>query len=192
MRLIIAFATLLCASTACAITITDYRVWVDQSNDVTHFKVVFSQPPDFWTMDPLGRQANAFQFYIGNSRNPVMLLQSNKIPVDNLVSVREPSPPDPSDPYSGGWGRLDKEVAYTLQGDRIDFTTALSDLKVTYPFTYDLLACDYGGATTYIQGAISQNTVPEPSTLALVIVAVLLTACFAFRHSWPPFTFRSC
>jgi hypothetical protein len=75
------------------------------------FTIEFNQPPDFFTLDSFGRQANSFQFFIvGDPSLPYpelydAIIRGDEIHITgNTVRIRNSVPEDP-DPASGGVGR---------------------------------------------------------------------------------------
>jgi hypothetical protein len=136
----------------------------DPATGQVTFTLTFNSPPDFQTVDSLGRQADSFQYYIiGDPSLPYPYYYDTIIRGEELhlsspvLRVRNATPTDPTDPpsVSGGWGTVRGVVPYQLTGNVLTFSTPLgliSDHSADGHFTYDLILTQYGGETQFLPG----------------------------------------
>ena len=121
-------------------------VTVDHSAGDATFTLDFGHAPDFATLNSQGLQADTFEYQIAadpKGANPLgfsnltTIVWGNDIHSSNAITVRNASPPDLSDPHSGGWGSVRGSVPFSVTGDKLTFTAPLqllgaSDGKVAY------------------------------------------------------------
>ena len=164
---------------------------IDGASNV-NFTLTFNQVPDFFTVDPFGRQAYGFQFYIATTTNIAIpyplppyasLVRGGEIHVAGTLPVRNDSPSD-SDPNSGGWGSIRGSVSYSLVGTTMMFSIPADVLNVQGPFAYTLQLDNYGVVTSYYP-ALSGSAimVPEPSSFSLAAISMLGIAISRIRRS---------
>lgn len=156
---------------------------IDNSGNV-NFTLQFSYPPDFFSCDAGGRQANGFQFYIGTTTNVpqfypprpyASLIRGGEIYLGNGIAIRNDGPPDDGEPNSGGWGAVRGTVPFSLNGSSLTFAVPAAVLNVQGSFAYSLLLTSYGGAThsPYTGASGGDIPLPEPAVGALVTLAIL-------------------
>jgi Ca2+-binding RTX toxin-like protein len=131
----------------------------DPATGQVAFTLTFNRPPDFQTVDSLGRQADSFQYYIVGDpslpypRNYDSIIRGEELHLSSpVLRVRNARPTDPTAPssVSGGWGTVRGVVPYQLDGSVLTFSASLgliSDHSVDGQFTYDLGITQYGGST---------------------------------------------
>jgi hypothetical protein len=131
------------------------------------FSITFNQPPDFFTVDSFGRQANSFQFFIVGDpslpypKNFDSIIRGEEIHITgNTIPTRASTPHDP-DPASGGWGPILGEVPFSLSVDTLTFSSPLfliSAHSVDGIFTYNLELYEFGALTDFV----TSTSVPAP------------------------------
>lgn len=142
------------------------------------FTIMFNQPPDFLTLDSVGRPANSFQYYIfgNNLLLPYpfyydSIIRGGEIDITgNFLPIRNSRPESP-DPTSGGWGAIRGVVSFSLNGNILTFSTPLgliSDHSTDGNFAYQLSASTFGSSTQYVNNR--STVMPEPSTAATTAV----------------------
>lgn len=179
--------------------LTDGYVGNIHDGNVT-FSLTFNRRPDFFKADPLGRQAEGFQFYISTDTAApgdflpgpyVSLVRGCEIWTSDSIPIRNDGPPS-SDSDSGGWGTVRGCVSFDLDGRTVTFSVPSSVLNVKGPFAYSLLLTTYGAgnATTYngLSGGricVPEPCVPEPSSILLSAMGVpAILFCFWLKN--PP------
>ncbi|MHC5725163.1 MAG: hypothetical protein ACYTXY_13690 [Nostoc sp.] len=141
------------------------------------FTINFNQMPDFFTVDKFNRQSNSFQYFIDPSGElPIVnassiysnfssIIRGDEIPVAGDVRIRNVFSVGPSEPNSGGWGKIRGSVPYSLDGTVLKFSTPLQLIGDSDGvFSYQLLLTDFGSWN----GIINENksiitSVPEPN-----------------------------
>jgi hypothetical protein len=154
------------------------------------FTIKFNAPPDFFTLDVFGRQANSFQYFVvGDPNLPYPELYDAIIRGDEIhvtgstVRIRNSGPPDP-DLASGGWGAIRGSVPFSVDGKILTFSIPLnliSDHSRDGNFAYRLESYEFGRLTRFLdsQSAI----VPEPATgVSLVLGGVTLCCWYGRRR----------
>ena len=150
----------------------------DPATGQVTFALTFNRPPDFQGVDSLGRQADAFQYYIVGDPSLSYpnfydtIIRGEELHLTSpVLRVRNATPTDPTDPpsVSGGWGTVRGEVPYQLNGNVLTFSTPLgliSDHSTDGHFTYDLLITQYGGLTQSLHSLESVVLPTTPTTKA--------------------------
>ncbi len=119
----------------------------DPTTQVVDFTVTFNQPPDFATVDAVGRQADSFQYFIvGDAQQPYPATYDAIIRGEELHLAPETlrirnATPSVSDPVAGGWGSLRGVVPSTVKGAVLTFSVPLHVLTTHSHdglFTYTL------------------------------------------------------
>ena len=109
-----------------------------------NYSIDMGLPPDFYTLDSVGRQLDSFQFFLPDISDPQYVIRGSEIACqDGLVVVRDTWPPDP-DPCSGGWGSAVYTTTPEVDGAVVSFTVPLV-------FTDDITAYD---VEQYRHGAV--------------------------------------
>jgi hypothetical protein len=133
----------------------------DPATGQVTFTLTFNRPPDFQTVDSIGRQADSFQYFIvGDPSLPYpsnydAIIRGEELHLSgDVLRVRNSGPTDPTVPpsVSGGWGTVRGMVPYQLNGDVLTFSTPLgliSDHSVDGHFSYDLMILQYGASTQF-------------------------------------------
>lgn len=143
------------------------------------FELLLNRPPDFFTLDSVGRQADAFAYYFDTRPGVNALLtffgegppggvQSRiwtlDIPVSGMLSVMGPQP---------------GTVPYTLNGSELSFTVPFQMLgEEDGRFSYRFELYEYGGWT-----GITYGPVPEPSTMVLSALGLMLSTIALRRRT---------
>jgi hypothetical protein len=147
----------------------------DPATGQVSFTLTFNRPPDFQSVDSLGRQADSFQYYIVGDPSLTYpdfydtIIRGEELHITSpVLRVRNAAPTDPTDPpsVSGGWGTVRGVVPYQLNGNVLTFSTPLgliSDHSVDGHFTYDLIITQYGGQTQFFPG-LESVVRPRPTT----------------------------
>ncbi len=137
----------------------------DEVAQVVRFQIVYNREPDFLSVDPEGRQADSFQFFLdtmpGNQgmcgTSPYAwetVIRGEEINFDGEVPVRDHVRGPSGDPRSGGWGPATGAVPYTLDGNRQQFEVPFWMLNTSSgKFRYSLELCRYGMLTDRSVGA---------------------------------------
>ncbi len=139
------------------------------------FSVTFNQPPDLFTVDAYGRQADDFQYYTPDSviRGPEIYITRN------TIRIRSYGPPDLGDPASGGWGPIIATVPFSLSSDTVTFSVPYDLFSNSPFFAYQIQTDYYGTAQEYVQG----STVPEPATWAMMLFGFAGLGYAGYRES---------
>ena len=154
------------------------------------FTLEFNRAPDFFSCDQYGRQGDAFQFYIATTTNiPVFypprpyasLIRGGEIHIGDGIIIRNDSPPDESDPNSGGWGSVRGTVPYTLDADTLTFSVPADVLNVQGTFAYSLLLTSFGAATHNPYTGDSGGPIPIPEPAAVAVMFAAAAARLVFR-----------
>ena len=121
------------AATPGEFLVTGQSAIYDPATGQVSFKLIFNRPPDFQTVDSLGRQADDFQYQvIGDPsllypRNYDAIIRGGELNLDpSMLRIRNAYPSDPSDPDAHGWGAIRGTVPYRLDGNVLTFSTPLS------------------------------------------------------------------
>ncbi len=144
------------------------------------FEILFNREPDYFTLDPMERQADSFQIYLdtkpghqgwgGTSPFPwESIVRGEEIHIEGNIRIRDhlvgPSPK----PHSGGWGALAGSVPYVLIGATQTFDAPFAMLNTnTGVFRYRIELYNYG---TWNGAVYDGQTVPVPSPGAAVFAA---------------------
>jgi len=158
-----------------ALMVLSQSAEVNLASNSVLFQIEFNRPPDFFTTDEYGREADSFQYYVDADggfpifkggefyySNLESIIRGGEIHLGGDVRIRNAFPPDPELSSSGGWGTIRGSVPYNLSGNLLSLLVPLpligdSDGK----FSYQLLWTEYGA----MQGYIDAETVPEPATI---------------------------
>lgn len=176
---------------------TQYRAVIDLASGQANFSVRFDRPPDFFTLDDVGRAADAFQFFTDTaSSDPIQstiegmyrsgplgtqaVIGSYEIATRRQVTIWWPKPRSewlPDDPIVHAARRTYGD--YTLAGDTLAFSVPLSMLHdPDSTFYYGFQLYQYGGWTTFNYYGTSGQTyilpVPEPAHAVMLGAGVLL------------------
>jgi hypothetical protein len=147
---------------------------VDFDNMEVSFNIVFSRIPDFYTTDGVGRQADAFQYYIDFDSSPIYpgsnfieaIISGGEIHVYDEIPFRDTLTHSP-DPTSGGWGEIRGLVPYELNGRELLFTASLATIgDLDGQFGYGLGLFEYGIDTDWVYVPVAG--IPEPTTIFLL------------------------
>jgi hypothetical protein len=145
-------------------------VKVDSINDQIIFKLLFSEPPDFLTLDTNGAPRHAFQYEIDGDwtwgqdsfafDRIDSVVRGIEIHEEGDLRIRDTRPS--SDPDAGGWGRILASVPIELQGNELTFTVQKSLIDDSNgKFQYRLFALENGEMTKLIEKTI----VPLPTAV---------------------------
>ncbi|MHC5609472.1 MAG: hypothetical protein ACYTXA_00125 [Nostoc sp.] len=141
------------------------------------FTINFNKVPNFFTVDKFNRQTNSFQYFIDpHGELPIVnassiysnfssIIRGDEIPVAGDVRIRDVFSVGPSEPNSGGWGKIRGSVPYSLDGTVLKFSTPLQLIGDSDGvFSYQLLLTDFGSWNGIINESKSIITsVPEPN-----------------------------
>lgn len=172
------------AATALAeFTIVSNSAVFDPLNQSVLFTLEFSEPPDFLTVDPFGRQTDSFQYYIvGDPNLPYpqfydTIIRGEEIHITrDTIRVRNAFPPALDDPNSGDWGSIRGTVPFTLSGSIVTFLAPLSmisDHSIDGHFSYDLGSFVLGDQTDFLHGESTILAVGQPGTPHCIHTSVL-------------------
>jgi hypothetical protein len=160
----------------------------DPATDLVTFTIDFDQPPDFFTTDGVGRQADNFQYYIlgdpslGYPAEYDSIVRGEEIHMANAIPIRS-AVPGVSDPASGGWGAIRDVVPYELNGSLLTFSAPLASLSnhsVDGHFTYDLEVFGFGAEVQSVRAQTS--VVPEPGTLVTLSLGLVALIVYRLRR----------
>jgi hypothetical protein len=169
---------------------------VSLNSQLVSFTIEFSEVPDFFTVDFVGRAANSFQYFLNfrNGNFPFgipsqegsldVLIRGEEIKISGDVRIRNAFPSSfPDDPNSGGWGSIRGSVPFLLNSKKLDFNVPLGILGDTDGlFTYDLETYEFGGMSSRIHGQKSHIVaVPEPLNVMGIPVALVFGILFKRR-----------
>jgi len=162
------------------LTANAYSTTVDTENQEVTFSIFFNAVPDFFSVDSVGRQKDAFQFYIdvdgimsgpaGSQSYTDVLIRGGEIHIDGDIRVRDKDGDGGAD--SGGWGPIRGAVPYNLNGQLLTFVTPWSLIgELDGNFSYGLLVTEYGSSSNMVFGVSNQSygVAPEPISSILFI-----------------------
>jgi hypothetical protein len=139
------------------------------------FRIVFNQPPDFFTVDASGRQAIDFQYY-----TPESLIRGAEIYITRTtIRIRSYPPPSDPDPAAGGWGPVIKTVPFILDGDTVTFSAPFDLFSNSPIFTYQFQVDVFGVNKELITG----STAPEPATWVMTLFGFAGLGYASYRRS---------
>jgi hypothetical protein len=132
-------------------------------------------------VDALGRQEFDFQY-----QTPDAVIRRSELHVSgDMIRVRAISPPDDSDPLSGGWGAVIDSVPWTLSGATMTFSIPFRFLNASGPeFSYFVFPAQFGAADQFLTGmtiAGNPNTIPEASTWAMTLLGFVGRGIAGYR-----------
>ncbi len=154
---------------------------VDLELQVVRFEIFFNLEPDFFTLDPQGRQADSFQFHLdtmpghqgmyGSSPFPwETIVRGEEVHLNSLIPIRDHICGPSTAPGSGGWGSILGSVPYTLADTFQTFEAPFPMLNTTTgDFRYRLELYHYGTLTQLYRGLSSP--MPEPGAAAGLLAA---------------------
>jgi hypothetical protein len=160
---------LLLAAPAHALTIVSHYEGYVASSQTFEFVITFSAPPDFNTVDGLGRRKDDFQYWITWDLHPldplypwihpnVLVRLSTQEPGSIAVCNASGGSSDPD--CTGGWGSRRGTVPFSLTGSVITFVLPRDVLgDPDGVFQYFLGVSSYGGFTDTRTGVSTQGTV---------------------------------
>ncbi len=166
--------------------VKSHAVVYDQVNRLVHFRLDYNREPDFFTLDPQGRQADAFQFHLdtilgnhgfgGTSPLPwETIVRGEEIHVGGDVRIRDHILGPSAKPGSGGWGPIAGSVPYQLVGATQTFTAPFSMLNTTSgKFSYVLELYEFGAWTGVTYDGFSEQIPAPGGALILGIGAVAI------------------
>ncbi|MEH2139003.1 hypothetical protein [Nostoc sp.] len=141
------------------------------------FTIDFNRVPDFFALDQFGGQADSFQYFIDPSgelpifrppsaySNLSSIIRGEEIHVSGDVRIRDVFSVGPSEPNSGGWGKIRGSVPYSLDGTVLKFSAPLQFIGDSDGlFSYRLELYEFGrwnGLTNENKSTIA--SVPEPN-----------------------------
>lgn len=144
----------------------------DPATSMFYFLIQLNAPPDFFTVDGVGRPRDSFQYWIcwdsaagwlRTYTQPDVLIRGGEIRTLGGIPVRDRTG-TPSGP--GGWGPVRGIVPYTLTGSIIQFQVPRPVLGCPgNQFYYYLGVTEYGGTTSSRDG-VSGQPGPVPTTTA--------------------------
>jgi len=156
-----------------------YDSFVNLGARTITFELLLNRPPDFFTLDSVGRQADAFAYYFDTRPGVNALLtffgdgppggvQSRiwtlDIPSSGMLSVMGPQP---------------GTVPYTLNGSDLSFTVPFQMLgEEDGQFSYRFELYEYGAWT-----GVTYGPVPEPSTMALSALGLMISTIALRRQT---------
>jgi hypothetical protein len=157
------------------------------------FTISFNRAPDLFSADSLGRQADAFQYWIFYNNNPFQvpavpelnaLIRGGSIFVNGNLPIRNSSPPAVSDPHYGGWGDVRAAVPFALSGTTLTFSTDLAAIgDQDGSFAYRLDAYEFGSTrSTVFGGTDGPYLVPEPTSLVAWVAVAIARIAVARRR----------
>jgi hypothetical protein len=153
----------------------------DTSALVVHFELEFNRPPDFFTLDPAGRQADSWQIGLdtipGNNgmggTSPYIwetIIRGEEIHIGNNIRIRDHILGPSLEPTSGGWGPIAASVPYTLSGTTQTFSAPFSALNTTTgQFRYQLELYHYGDVLSPV---IRRDSVPVPAPAVTAVLGL--------------------
>jgi len=176
-----------------------YSAVIDLATGQANFSLRFDRPPDFFTLDDVGRPADAFELFTDTaSSDPIQstvnglngsgplgtqtIISGYDIATRRQLNIWWPKPVSewiPGDPDSRAVLRTYSD--YTLAGDTLSFSLPLSLLhEPDGAFNYGFQLFQYGGWTTFnyygVSGQEYMLPVPEPAHAAMLGAGVLLLA----------------
>jgi hypothetical protein len=200
------------APAGAGVAIVSESAEVDRAAGVARFTLRFDAPPDFRTVDALGRVADSFQYEIdGDWHAPLGLppegldavVRGDEIHAAGALRIRTAGfdvPPDP-DPIAGGWGLVRATVPFDLDGNVLRFEAGLKDIGDDGDgyFAYRVFTTEYGLTTSEVESRLlppgeeptpGPVTVPLPpaaqaaaAAVALLAAASVVTRRRLFRHA---------
>jgi hypothetical protein len=174
------------------LTIISQSATADARDQKVTFELTFNRPPDFSTVDSLGRAQDAFQYEIDPNSfdinqssflNIRSVIRGSEIGKANQLPIRDgfQSGVDPN-PAAGGWGPVRGTVPFTLTGSRLTFAPTFSDLDTRDgAFAYRVFTTNYGATASEASGrSISLPPAMQAGTAMLALITA--AAIFHRRH----------
>lgn len=167
--------------------ISSHHIQYDPAQSMVLFDMTFSRPPDFFTLDPGGRQADSFQIYLDTlpGRNGFggtspftweTIVRGEEIHVNGNIRFRDHILGPSMDPISGGWGPIAGTVPYTMTGMRQKFVAPYSVVNTTNgQFSYRVEVFRFGTQLPNVLRGHSEP-VPAPAGAAALLVGAGLLA----------------
>lgn len=163
------------------------------------FTTDFNRVPDFLTVDEFDRQADSFQYFIDKDEelpifgtspaysNLESIIRGEEIHIAGDVRIRDVFSVGPSEPNSGGWGKIRGSVPYSLDGTVLKFSAPLQFIGDSDGlFSYRLELYEFGawnGITNENKATIA--SVPEPNfALGALTFAALSVGLRQKRKDW--------
>ena len=153
------------------------------------FSIVFTAPPDPFTVDELGRPARSFQYEI-NPDSPLappgdplfdiaIIIRGDEARAAGDLRVRNARGDVDPDPLAGGWGLIRGSVPFVIDGNAVRFMTSFDLLKETDGvFAYRLFTTEFGLTTSLVQA----QTIPLPAPVWTGISLLLATVVVITRR----------
>jgi len=160
----------------------DVSVTANRTTGLTTFNALFNETPDFFTVDGIGRQADAFQFWLtddvsasffdtGYGGSGTSVIRGGEInlgagiPICSILAGSQPT--------CGGWGEPIGAVDFDVTGALVTFSVSSALLGIDDPSNpparWFLQTAEFGGCTGPGGRCVIQTgTVPEPGTLGLL------------------------
>jgi hypothetical protein len=147
------------------------------------FRLIFNEVPNFTTVDQFNRQEDGFEY-----QTPDALIRGGELFVSgDMIRVRAISPPDTTDPNSGGFGAIIDTEPFTLSGTTMTFSIPFQFLAPSPTFAYTVFAATFGAQTgptiNDMTMAGSPTTVPEPSTWLMMALGFAGLGFVGFRRA---------
>ncbi len=131
------------------------------------FQIIFNRPPDFFTTDERGRQADAFQYLVENDTpegerpSYAAVVRGSEIYLGAGIPIRSAVAAQ-TDSASGGWGPVRSRVPFTPNGKTLTFEAPVALLGKepgVGHFKFRLQVYSYGSVVRSIS---SRSSVGEP------------------------------
>jgi len=151
---------------------------IDRTANVVRFEILYNRVPDFFTLDPGGRQADSFQINLdilrgchgmgGSSPYPwETIIRGEEIHMAGDIPIRDHINGPSSSPWSGGWGPILGSVPYSMDGTLQRFEAPFSMLNYSSGnilFTLEIFR--FGEWQARYRG-IAHNPSPGPAACVL-------------------------
>ncbi|HSV14833.1 MAG TPA: hypothetical protein VLI90_11270 [Tepidisphaeraceae bacterium] len=163
-----------------------HHLTVDRTADTASFDLVFNQKPDLHSVDSDGRAINSFQIEFAGDhaldglpypQNLTAVIRGEEIHIADAVRIRAPI--GDGGPNSGGWGPVIDSEPFTVDQNKVSFSTSIEDLGLRgRTFNYSVYSLESGSLT-----AIEEvHVVPLPPAVEMFVPAGLILMIAARLH----------
>lgn len=180
---------------AAALTVISESAVVNNKTQEVLFTINFNKPPDFFSVDEFGRQADSFQYFIEASGTfPIFrgspyysevdtIIRGEEIHVGGNIRFRGTGSSS-NNPTSGGWGNLRGSVPYILNDNTLTFSAPLRILGDSDGFfSYRLEWYEFGSGVDFKENkSVLSQKVHEPSLILSVLTFAVVSAGLLIKH----------
>ena len=168
-------ATAIAERSDAALVALGHSVTIDPRERVVTFQIEFNEAPDFFAVDGLRRQTQAFQFYIDSEARPTFapvsdtdfLVRGPEIFLGDGIPIRDRE--GDGGPNSGGWGPVRNRVPFLLDQAHLSFDVPLDTFEgMGLDASYYLVITEFSDITFSEFGPIIDLSVNAPKPITSI------------------------